>query len=48
MDTDVKVQGLKYKVMATGEFDKSQEKSTIVQPKNFERLPENLLIYDGY
>ena len=24
MDTDVKVQG--YKVMATGEFDKSQEK----------------------
>lgn len=26
MDTDVKVQGLKYKVMATGEFDKSQEK----------------------
>ena len=26
MDTDVKVQGLKYKVMATEEFDKSQEK----------------------
>ena len=26
MDTDVKVQELKYKVMATGEFDKSQEK----------------------
>ena len=26
MDTDVKVRGLKYKVMATGEFDKSQEK----------------------
>ena len=26
MDTDVKVQGLKYKVTAKGEFDKSQEK----------------------
>ena len=33
MDTDVKVQGLIYKVMATEEFNKSQEKifkSTIV------------------
>ena len=34
MDTDVKVQELKYKVMATGEFDKSQE-NLISHRRNF-------------